>query len=196
MTTLDEPNTFKDPSGVPYFQTALRYGLIGGLALVVWGLIAQMAGLADPCAAMEEGSNSVVASFLSLLVFLGVSTLVGVLAIRQHSGELGNYIPFGRAFVVALIALVVAGVVSGLFNVVYTNFIDPEFSERVFGCLEAQYEAQGLDQNQIDSAMNILKIMYNPILHIVTSIFISAFFGSILGLILAAIMKKNPPTSL
>ncbi len=196
MTTIDEPNTYKDPSGVPYFQTAIRYGIIGGLIFVVWGLIAQMTGLADPCQAMEGGSNSIVTGLVSILILIGVNALVGVLAIRQHTTDLGGYIPFGRAFVVALVALIVAGVISGLFNVLYTTVIDPAFSERVMGCLEAQYEAQGLDPSQIDSAMGVMKIMYNPILQVVTSIFTSAFFGAIISLILAAILKKNPPTSL
>jgi hypothetical protein len=196
MTTIDEPNTYKDPSGVPYFQTALRYGVIGGLILVVWGLIAQMTGMADPCAAMEGGSNSIVVGLLSMLVLIGVNALVGVLAIRQHTGDLGGYIPFGRAFVVALVTLIIAGLISGLFNVVYTTVVDPGFSERVMGCMEAQYEAQGMDPEQIDTAMGFLKYAYNPIFQLVTSLFSSAFFGAIVGLILAAIMKKNPPTSI
>ena len=195
MTTIDEPNTYKDPSNVPYFQTALRYGLIGGLVLVVWGLIAQMAGFADPCKAMEGGTNSIMVGLLSLVVLLGVSAFIGVLAIRQHTTDLGGFITFGRAFVVALVALIVAGVVSGLFNVLYTTIIDPGFSERVMACLETQYEEQGLDQDAIDTAMGFMKIAYNPILQVVTSIFTSAFFAAIVGLILGAIMKKNPPAS-
>lgn len=195
MTTIDEPNTYVDPSNVPYLKTALRYGLIGGLILVVWGLIAQMSGLADPCKAMEGGSNSILIGLISMVVLLGVSALIGVLAIRQHTTELGGFITFGRAFVVALVALIVAGVVSGLFNVLYTTVVDPGFSERVMACMEAQYEAQGLDQDAIDTAMGFMKIAYNPFLQIVTSIFTSAFFAAIIGLILAAIMKKNPPTS-
>lgn len=196
MTTIDEPNTYQDPSNVPYFQTALRYGLIGGLVFVVWGLIAQMTGFADPCAAMEGGSNSILVGLLSMAVFIGVSALIGVLAIRQHTSDLGGYIPFGRAFVVALVALIVAGAISGLFNVINTTIIDPGFAERVMGCMEAQYEAQGMDPEAIDTAMGFMKYAYNPIFQIITGIFSSAFFGAIIGLILAAIMKKNPPTSI
>lgn len=195
MTTIDEPNTYQDPSNVPYFQTALRYGLIGGLILVVWGLIAQMTGLADPCAAMEGGGNSVMIGILSFVALIGVSVLVGILAIRQHTSDLGGYITFGRAFVVSLVTLIIAGFISGLFNVLYTSVIDPEMTDRIMGCMADQYEAQGMSQDQIDTALGYMEIMYNPFLQIVISLFTSAFFAAIIGLILAAIMKKDPPTS-
>ncbi len=196
MTTIDEPNTYVDPSKVPYFQTALRYGLIGGLILVVWGLIAQMTGLADPCKAMEGGGSSMMIGILSFAVLIGVSALVGYLAIRQHTTDLGGYISFGRAFIVALVTLIVSGIVSGLFNVLYTNVIDPDMTNRIMECLADQYERQGMEQEQIDAAMNIMKTMYNPFLQVLTSIFSSAFFAAIIGLILAAVLKKNPPTSI
>ncbi len=195
MTTIDEPNNFVDPSTVPYFQTALRYGLIGGLILVAWGLVAQMVGLADPCAAAEGGSSAILTGLIGIAVLIGVSALVGVMAIRQHTGDLGGYISFGRAFVVSLVALIIAGVISGLFNVLYTTVIDPGMTDRVMDCMADIYEEQGLDQDQIDAALGFLKIAYNPFLQVVTSIFTSAFFAAIIGLVLAAVMKKNPPTS-
>ena len=196
MTTIDEPNTYLDPSNVPYFQTALRYGLIGGLILVAWGLVAQMTGLADPCAATQGSGSSVMIGLISFAVLLGVMALIGVMAIRQHTTDLGGYITFGRAFVVSLVALIVAGVISGLFNVLYMTVIDPGITETVMDCMGDFYEEQGMDQDQIDAALGFLKIMYNPFLQIVTSLFTSAFFAAIVGLILAAVMKKNPPTSI
>ena len=105
MSTLDSPNNFVDQSNVPYLSTAIRYGALAGLGSVILGLLSNMLGLVDPC----KGFSAM--SALMMVLGIGIFVGAGVLAVQHHrNNELGGYITFGRAFVVAFIAIAIAKV--------------------------------------------------------------------------------------
>ena len=57
MDTLDDPRKAVDESAVPFFPTALRYGIIGGLASIVFAMVLNLTGLSIPKSMMTGLGN-------------------------------------------------------------------------------------------------------------------------------------------
>jgi len=186
MDTIDNPLTPTNPSDVPFMQTALRYGLIGGAISVVVNLVAQLLGWAD-------GSNMGM-SMLIGAIGIAVYIIAQVMGVRQHrDNELGGYISFGRAFLVCLVIAMVMAIIASLFNYIYLNFIDPEAMERMIEGIREQYEEMGMSDEDIENALSMIDMTTSPLMQIVGGIFGGAVMGGITGLITGAIMKKEPP---
>ena len=107
MDPIDEGHLPPNQSDVPYFSTALRYGLIGGAISIAFSLIANLAGLVD-----YTGAES---NMLVNIVSFGITVGIVIFAIQAHRDtELGGYITFGRAFTVGFVAVMVAGLMGAV----------------------------------------------------------------------------------
>ncbi|HFA49456.1 MAG TPA: DUF4199 domain-containing protein [Bacteroidetes bacterium] len=186
MTTLDSKPII-DESSVPFFPTALKIGLYGGLILVIYNLIANMTGLSIP----SSITNSVLASIVQIALYVGI----GIFVVKKHrEDELGGHISFGRAFLVSLIAMVVAGIISILFNILYMTVIDPTFVESMIDGMEEMFANLGMDTDVAEEQLESVRDSFSPMSQITTGLLGGSLAGAILSLIIAAVMKKNPPT--
>ncbi len=185
MTTLDNPAPINE-STVPFFPTALKFGLYGGVGVIIYTLIANISGLSIPTSIMKSAMGGVMA----LIIYI----LIGVFAIRAHrNGDLDGNISFGRAFLVSLIAMVIAGVLGALFNVLYITVIDPGFIDAVVNGMEEMFESLGVDSSMAETQLEEIKDRFSPTTQLTTGILYGSLFGAVLSVILAAIMKKSPP---
>jgi hypothetical protein len=186
MSTLDNPNVSVDPSTVSFWPTALRWGVIGGLIMVVYALVGNMTGLSRPSAGMAALAINGIVSIALYIVLL-------VLAIRAHRTELGGHISFGRAFIVGLVVAVVMGILGAIFNYVYMTMIEPDFATIMIDEMEQMYENMGMSDEQISAAMDQAAGSFEAGTMVRNGILGSLGMGGVISLILAAIMKKNPP---
>lgn len=187
MSTLDHPNSGVDPSTVSFWPTALRYGVIGGLIMVVYGLVGNITGISKP----SSGFGLVIAN---LFITIGLYVSILVVAIRGHrDGDLGGYISFGRAFIVGLVAAVIMGILSAIFQYVYITMIEPDFAATMVAEMEQMYLDMGLDEAQVDEAMKQVEGNFTATAMFTSGLLYSVGFGAFISLIVAAIMKKNPP---
>jgi len=167
---------------VSVFNTALRYGLIGGFILIIWALVT----------IVSLDRSGMLASFLGILVSTAVTIGVSVLVILYHRDkELGGYISFSKAFVISILAIVIAGAVSSAFTVVDLSIINPEYYESAKDELRFQYEDMGMDDEAIDMAMRITNFIQSPIIMFFMGILSFAFFGAIISLITSLILKRE-----
>lgn len=189
MTTLDAPNSNVDQRDVPFFQTALRYGVIGGMATIILSLIVNIFNLSDP-----TGGFTPVTALISLLS-LGLYVAIGVLAGRTHRDqELGGYMTYGRGFTVAFVALLIMGLIGGIFSFVYMNYIDPGMVDGILEATAQAYEDQGLSAAQTEAAMSWVEWAYSPTMMIVFNVLVGpVFISALFALIIGAAVKKNPP---
>lgn len=188
MSTLDNnlsDSTF-DESTVPFLPTAMRIGLIGGLVAVVFGLISHMTGLSVP--------NSIMKSLGTMVLSMGIYAVIGGIAIRKHRMEdLNGFISFGRAFKVSLIAMVIAGVMGTLFNVLYMTVIDPGFIDTMVDGMEEMFASMGLEGDIAEQELDKVRERFAPMTQLTNGLLFGTLAGVVLSLIIAAIMKKNPP---
>jgi hypothetical protein len=186
MTTLDNPSNLPDPAAVSPRPTAIRYGLIAGLVLIVLSVLYNVTGMID-----YTGQNS---NVIPNILNWGTIIAALVLAIKHHrDNELGGFISLGRCVGLGSLTSLVIGVISGIFGVLYFTVIDPGLKGEILSQLQEQFEEQGLDENAIDMAMSWTENMFSPLgLFLMTSLS-TLLGGVILSLIIGAIMKKTPP---
>jgi len=184
MTTLDNPNPMAGEA--PIGPTITRYGVIGGLIFVVYGLLGNIIGFARPSAGMMSLA-------LNGLISLGLYIGLMVIAIRHYrDNENGGVVTFGRAFLVGLgIALIVA-VFNTLFSYIYMNFIEPDYLETTVREIESRYESLGMSEEQIETMMVEAQKNMSPGKMVIQGVLFSGIFGAIVAAIVAAIMKRNP----
>jgi hypothetical protein len=186
MTTLDNPSNLPDPATVPLRPTALRYGLIAGLILIVFSVIFNMTGMMD-----YSGQKSNILPNLCNWI-----TMIGVLymAIKHHRDEeLGGYITLGRCVKLGAFMAIVIGAITGIFGILYFMVIDPGLPDQIFAQMEEGFAAQGMDENAAEMAMKWTKMMFKPIPLFFVSVIATLITMLIISLIVGAIMKKNPP---
>ncbi len=124
-------------------------------------------------------------TYIFLIVFL-------LLAQKEHRDKLGGYIKFGEAFVTGLLYGIFAGLLTAVFVYLYLAVLSPEvFAQAMDQQRQALTDSGKLSSDQIDHAMEIGK-KYGPIFGAVAVVFIYSILGVIVGLIGAAILKKEP----
>ncbi len=186
---LDTPPV-QDPSGVSFWPTALRYGVIGALISIIYSLIGNLTGIASTCMGF-------IAPTLFGVGSLVITVLVLVYGIRQHrNNELGGFISFGRAFMVGFVIMLVMSVIGQVFNYLYLTYVDPEMINNMLECTRERFEAMGLEGADLDAQMenmeNQMKNQFNIGRGLGISVIVSAVIAAIMGLI----MKKNVPESM
>ena len=184
MATLDYNTDYPDPSDVPMMPTALRYGLIGGLVMIVYGIVMNLIG-------MGAGTgNDMLNGILSLVVFAGVIYF----ALQKHRDEdLGGYMSYGRGLGLGTLTCLFMGILGGIFTYVYMAFIDPSIIDQILERTREQYENMGMDEEQIEMSLSMVESMTNPIMMTFWSVVGYVIMGFIASLIISAIVKKNPP---
>ncbi len=186
MSTLDSPNFQPQP----YRPVALRYGLIGGLILVAISLVGQVAGLADPTQPYSAGS------IINSILTYGTIIAILVLAVKFHRDSNQNgFITFGQAFGLGVLAALVMGVISAIYSYVFFAFIDPGFLDQVVEMQKEQMLESGMSESEVDQAFNMMSAMFTPGAFAIIAVVGSLIFGAIVSLIVAAVMKKDPPAA-
>lgn len=190
MEIMDNIQQGNDPKSVSLFPSALRFGIIGGLCFVVYGLILY-----------TFFSNPAEAGALAMAYQHGVSTIIFVaimiFAIKNHRDEdLGGYITYGRAFLTGLVSVLIARTIFALFGWLYSTVINPNFAKEMQENLRTMYENQGMSEAQIEQALGFVEMFSNPLISLGFVLVWGAISGAIVAAIVAAAMQKNRPVSL
>lgn len=165
----------------------IRFGILGGLASIIYGLLTNIMGWNNP----SEGMGMLVVSgIISLVIYAGF--LVAV--VKKHRDEnLGGYISFGQALTTAFLTALVMGAISSVFQVIYINYIDPSFIESMLGYTEEMMENMGMTGEQLEEAMEQSRKGYEPGRFMLSALFGSAFLGLLVSLVVAAVLNKKEP---
>lgn len=166
-------------------EVGLTYGLISGLASVIFSLVLYLGG---------------VKWFVHPIAYAGfvIPVVIAVLAGLKQKKLGEGYLDFPAALKVVFTTFVIGTVISTLFNYVLFNFIDVPFREAL--TQETAEKAQqmmqkfGANQEQIDKAtedmMNGNNYSFSKQL-LGTAFF--CIFWFVISLIIAAIIKKKKP---
>ncbi|MFC4212493.1 DUF4199 domain-containing protein [Pedobacter lithocola] len=173
-------------------KLSLKYGFILGAVLIVISLTLYFI---DPFMLYTNFAMPfiILIVFIALLVFSGIN-------IRK---EIGGYWTFGEAFKSFLIIALILSITSVLYNVVLMKFIDPDLPAKAAAAIEdsqrAMMEKFGMASEQIDEAMtkagNMEEKLAPTLKNSFTSFGVSIAMYAVLGLILAAILKKKEPVT-
>lgn len=158
-------------------RVALKFGLLTGLGLIIYSMIIQLAGL----------SNNQTVSILGTVVTIGIAAVGIIYAIREFKSQNEGYISYGQGLGLGTLLSAVAGLISGIVMYLYLKFVDSSSLKEAIDKQREAMELQGASDEQIEMSAKFV----TPELVFVFSILGMLFFGFILSLIIAAIMKKE-----
>lgn len=185
MDVLDRPST-PDPANIPYKQLALRAGAIWGGTSILITLMGYLTNT-DP-SLPTTGSIK----YVYMLIGFGVSIWAIVNAIKTDRDEqLGGFIGLGRCVGIGALAGLVAGAIGAVFMFIYMSFINTGFADQMREAMTAQYEAQGMSEDQIEMALSMAGAFISPTFMAVSQLAGGVIMGVIVGLIAGLIMKRE-----
>lgn len=175
-----------DTNGNPaIWNVALRYGGLCGLAYIVLSLIIYLIDINM----MSFGSIALLYLFI-FATAIGFS-IVGIK--HQRDNFEGGYINFGRAFLIALIIAALGSVIYSVWNYVMINFIDTGMVDKMKDQFSNSSWAESIPPDRMEEAMANFDKAGTVETLLKNGLGGGIFIGAIVGLISAAIMRRNRP---
>jgi hypothetical protein len=168
---------------------AVIFGLYAGLVLILISLVTNLLGLVD--VTNPQGGLSWLINILNYAV-VAVAMVLAVKNFRDN--ENGGVVSFGKAFGVGFTSLLTIVILTVIWSYFYFAVIDPEMLETLKEFGAEQMREQGLTEDQIESAAGVNNFILNPLGMSITAGVSMLFMGSILGLVVSAVMKKENGT--
>ena len=135
------------------------------------------------------------------IIFLLAVIVFGIMSSMKARKSLGGFISFKNAFTAYFIAILVGVIISSIVSILIFNVIDPEaattLQEKIIESQVAMLENFGTPQDAIDKAVTDMQANGNmySISNILKSIAFQLVGYSIVGLIVAAVVKRNDPNA-
>lgn len=160
-------------------NTAMRYGIIVGLISVIYSFVLAM---------LDETMNRGLGAVAYLFLIVGM-----VMAFKYFKNHNHGYMSYGQGLGIGTLMSLIVGLLSSIFMYIYIKFVDPEMMNRAMEMQRVQMEERGMDDAQIDQAMEMAGKFSSPELMIVFGTLGFVVIGFIIALIVAAIMKNARP---
>ena len=160
-------------------RVALKFGVLGAVVIMVYTTILNVSGLSQN-------------KLLSSLSFVFLIVVI-VLAMKDFREQNKGFMSYGEGLGLGALLSAVLGFLSSMFTMVYIKFIDPELMVKVMDQAREDMEARGMDDAQIDQAMELSQKFMSPGITFALGVFMYILSGFILSLIISAIMRKEKP---
>ena len=133
------------------------------------------------------------------VIFLLLVVIMGMLSSMKAKKLFGGFISFKNAFTAYFIAVLVGILISSIVSILIFNVIDPEaasiLQEKIMTSQVAMMENFGTPQEAIDKAVTQMQAngsMYS-VMNILKSVAFQLVGFSVVGLIVAAVVKRADP---
>lgn len=160
-------------------RIALKYGVITAIASIVYNVILILA---------EKNQSQALSSLGLIILIVGM-----VYAMREFKSENGGYMSYGQGLGIGTLIAAISGLLGATFMMFYTQFIDTNFVQRALDTAREDLERRGMSDAQIDAGMQFSEKMMSPGLMFAVGVLFSVFFGFIISLIVAAVMRRTRP---
>lgn len=165
------------------FQAILTWGLIAGIASIVYTFILYFAGLMQ---------NKPI-QFAGIVISI-VCLYLGIKSIRDQNYN--GYISFGKSLGTGVLIGLISTIVSTIFMVILYTVIDSGLIDVALQESTNQMVAKGMSESQIEQAMGMTRKFFIPFLAI-GGLIMGTLLGFIISLVLSIFLKKeeNPFTN-
>lgn len=175
----------------------MTYGLYLGIVMVIFSLLMYLLDI-KPIGFMVP----MVLFIISLAItFFGI--FYSTKKIRNE--VLGGEMTFGQGFMIGLLVVFFASIISAVYSYIQSTIIDPDYMRNILEAQKTWMEEfmvnKGVPDDQIQKAIEGIDAKIteiNPVKTIFTTILSGTIFGAIVSLVTAAILKKkndNPFTN-
>ncbi len=159
------------------FQTVFTWGLILGIASIVYTLILYFAGL------MQNKPLNYAGIIITIICLY-----LGIKAVRDQN--LGGSISYGQALGKGVLISLISTIVSVIFLTILYTLIDPGLVDLNLQESIQKMTESGMGEDQIEQAMSMAHKFFIPSLIIMGLIF-GTLIGFLVSLVIAAILKKE-----
>jgi hypothetical protein len=160
-------------------RTALKYGALTGVAVIVYSTAINLMG---------QNQNKALAALSFLILMAGI-----IWALKDYREQNAGFISYGEGLGTGTLVAAIVGLLAAFFSMFYLEFIDNTILQQSLDKAREEMEAKGLDDAQIDQAMSISQKFMSPGIMFLMGIFSYLITGFIISLIVAAVMRKEKP---
>lgn len=159
------------------FQHTLKYSLYTGGAIVLFFLIIYVFGMVN---------NPTLPNVALFMFIAGVFISVR----RYRDIENGGVLSFGRAYGTAVLTCLFTGIIWSVYEYVLHKYLSPGLLETKIEEMQEIWLNKGFSEDFIE----LQTLYFTPFIMALSYIFSAAFWGAILSLPMAAMLKreKNP----
>jgi uncharacterized protein involved in cysteine biosynthesis len=162
-------------------KNAMIYGLILGVILILFHLVQYILGI-------YKAPGWV--SILNYAIIIG-GIVYGT--IRFRDDNLGGYISYSKALGSGVLICLFASIIYGFYFYILTSIIDPAYMENVHKVVEETYLEMGMDADQVENMMEMVKKFQTPVIMVLSSVFGFTLMGFVFSLITSIFIKKEEP---
>ncbi len=180
-------NTIEPKTNAPIWKTALQWGAYATVAGILLSLIMYLMDY-NPMAGGMSGM------FTFLFIGLIMAGIFAGLAIKQYRDrDNGGYVKYGTGLLISVVVSSISATGGQIWEYIMGTVIDPMRYEKMAEAF-AETWGEAMPAEALEEAVS--KMANGPeVLSIFTSGLLGgAFFGLIVGLVVAAIMKREPKT--
>ena len=184
METEQQPteNQSNASQGNTYLKSAMTFGLIIGLILIIYNLLLYMTD--------NVVSKNTILGILQRVILAG-GLYYGIKTYRDQYSE--GHITYGRSLGLGVLISVFAGAILGIYTYLLYTVIDPELLEKTIKLAQEEMLKTGMPEKQVETATEMQRTFISPITMMISSVFSLAFFGIIISLIVSIFTKKEKP---
>lgn len=172
-----------------FIETALTWGLLYGLFVIAYTTILNV---------MEFYPVTIKGFFVrNILIAMSGAIFFNVYSLKKYRDTILNGIlSYGHALLFGIVMFVAAAIVTSLFDLIWISLIDPSLYEKMANSMMEYYQGfPNISEAQLTElegkAEEMRTLAQSPFLNFIKSTGSMALLGSILTLIVAAIVKRS-----
>ena len=161
-------------------SVSMTYGLMLGLALVVYTLILYVTDLLIT-------KNFAIGLVNYVIIIAGI--ILGTKKLREVQN---GTISYGQALGTGVMVSLFSSLLVGIFSYLLYSVIDPDLINQTLALMEERFVSQGkLSEDQIEMILERASEGMTPMRMVIGSVFTFTFLGFIFSLITSAFLKKE-----
>ncbi|WP_053180726.1 DUF4199 domain-containing protein [Sunxiuqinia dokdonensis] len=160
-----------------FWKSAMTYGIYLAVALILYNVVLYVLG---------ESMNQT----LGLVTWVIMAVGIYLCQKSYRDTELGGYIDYSKALGFGVAIMLFAGVLNALYSVILMK-VDPSLMEQIRIMQEEALMQQGLSDDQIEAAGEMMNKFQSPLLIVISSLFTFAFIGFIISLVTSIFIKRK-----
>ena len=157
----------------------LNYGVTLGVISILPGLIKY-----------AMGGNYLENDVTSSIIGLALGVIFIILGMKKFKTENNGFMSWGQGVKIGMGIFLISLVISVIYLLIFTNFIEPDFKNQVIEASITKWEDAGMSSDQIDISKKMTEDYFTLSLYGGVAIG-GLFIGFVISAITAAIMKKN-----
>ncbi|MBL0745152.1 DUF4199 domain-containing protein [Chryseolinea lacunae] len=161
-------------------STGIRYGVIMGVIGIVY-----FVGLNLADVDMSKGIAKWGMSLVSIVIIF--------LAQKYYRDNGDSFMSYGQGIGIAFWTGVVSSVLSSIFTYIYIKFVDTGYITKIREAAQAEMEAKGQSDEQIEMAMKFVDMFTNAEAILIFGIVFGIIGSVVIGLLVSIVMQKPRP---